>query len=248
LDKASEHPRKNEPMAAVPSSSASSVDLDLERLAGWLGPLASPVRLRLLRFLTQPHYLEEVASHLKLTRQAARKHLDQLVAIGVLEKRSGTRETGPVTEYIINPQALFLIYDEFEKLGTLRRDEPREVLHRTMAEPGRRVAAQPAEGSCFWIVRGLNTGHRAMLQRRTDRRWVIGRDEECDLAVAHDPYASNRHAEVRWDGQRYLLADLRSTNGTHHNWTLLPRGGEVALRHGDLVGVGKTLLLFWGMD
>lgn len=219
-------------------------DQDIEKMASWLRPLASPVRLRLLRFLTRPHYLEEVASHLKVTRQAARKHLDKLVGIGVLEKRSGIRESGPVTEYLINPQALFLIYDEFEKLGSLRGDERQDVLHRTLAEPGKRVVAEPAQGPCFYIVRGLNTGQRLPLAAR-DREWTVGRDTRCDFPIPHDPYASNRHAEVHWDGRQFVLTDLRSTNGTHHNWALLPRGGGVALRHGDVVGVGKTLLLFW---
>ncbi len=220
-------------------------DADLERLAGLLLPLSSPVRLRLLRFLTTPHYLEEVASHLKLTRQAARKHLDKLVAIGVLDRKPGTRDTGPVTEYVINPQALFLVYDEFEKLGSLRRDERSDVMLRTVAEPGVRSPAAGAAGPCMWIVRGLNIGLRAALPPKDGREWVIGRDVRCDLVVAHDPYASNRHAEIRRENGAYVLTDLRSTNGTKHNWALVARGGEVPLRHGDLVGVGKTLLLFW---
>jgi DNA-binding transcriptional ArsR family regulator len=224
-------------------SSQRTEDVDLERMAEWLKPLASPLRLRLLRFLTRPHYLEEVASHLKLTRQAARKHLDKLVAIGVLDRRAGQRDKLPVTEYLINPQALFLIYDEFEKLGSLRRDERDEVLVRTLAEPGRRAPPGPEAGPCLTVVRGLNLGMRSRLPE--DREWTIGRDPRCDLPVTHDPYASNRHAEVRRERGQFVLTDLRSTNGTQHNWGLLARGGEAALRHGDLVGVGKTLLLFW---
>lgn len=217
----------------------------LERLANSLRPLASPVRLRLLRFLTNPHYLEEVASHLMLTRQAARKHLDQLGAIGVIEKRSGVRESGPVTEYVIHPQSIFLIYDEFEKLGSLRRENPPDVMTRTVAGPGQRFAPEPQPGPLLSIVRGFNVGQRFKLQAGTSKTWLIGRDERCDLHFDHDPYASNRHAEIRWEKGRFVLTDLRSTNGTTHNWALLPRGGEVELRHGDLVGIGKSLLLLW---
>jgi DNA-binding transcriptional ArsR family regulator len=235
----------NPELGPVAGSKQVGEALDLERMASWLRPLASPIRLKLLRFLTRPHYLEEVASHLKLSRQAARKHLDKLVAIGVLERKSGVRDTGPVTEYVINPQALFLIYDEFEKLGSLRRNEPQDVMMRTLAEPGKRAAPDARAGPCFWIVRGLNTGQRVTLLKAGGREWLIGRDAPCDLVVQHDPYASNRHAEVRLEAGRYVLTDLRSTNGTTHNWAMLPRGGSVTLRHGDLVGVGKTLLLFW---
>lgn len=236
--------RLDESMQALAARPAVE-DKDVQRMAEWLAPLASPVRLKLLRFLTTPHYLEEVASHLKLTRQAARKHLDKLVAIGVLERKPGVRETGPVTEYLVNPQALFLMYDEFEKLASLRRTEDPDVLSRTMAEAGRRAASQTASGPSLHIVRGLNTGRRLALAPSAGSELVIGRDPQCGLPLVHDPYASNRHAEIRFEEGAFLLTDLRATNGTLHNWELLPRGGEVELHHGDLVGVGRTLLLFW---
>lgn len=218
---------------------------DLERIAALLGPLGSPLRLRLLRFLTRPHYLEEVGSHLKLTRQAARKHLDKLVAIGVLERRPGVRDTGPVTEYVLNPRALFLIYDEFEKLGSLHRQERDAHLVRTLHSDGGTPGASPPAGPSLTIVRGFQAGRRFALMPGRDRLAVLGRDPHCLVPLEHDPYASNKHAELRRDGARYILTDLRSTNGTTHNWATLPRGGEVALRHGDVVGVGKTLMLFW---
>lgn len=219
--------------------------MDLERLAKLLKPLGSPVRLRLLRYLTRPHYLEEVASALRLSRQAARKHLDKLVSIGVLQRQPGVRDSGPVTEYVIHPQALFLIYDEFEKLGSLRPAERDDLMMRTLPEPGRGARSDRARGPCFFVVRGFGMGLHIPLTPQVQQSWVIGRDHRCDLPLPHDPFASNRQAEVSWDNGRFMLSDLRSTNGTEHNWALLPRGGQVALRHGDLVGVGKTLLLFW---
>lgn len=220
-------------------------DRDLDRIAGLLLPLASPVRLKILRYLTTPHYLEEVASHVKLTRQAARKHLDKLVAIGVLARRSATRDTGLVTEYVIDQQALFLVYDEFEKLGTLRRRDARSDLVRTLAGGKGARPRSRGGGPCFWIVRGLDTGERLELGDLTDREWVVGRDPRADLALAHDPYASNRHAMVTHEDGVHRLTDLMSTNGTFHNWERLPRGDGATLAHGDVVGVGKTVLLFW---
>lgn len=222
-----------------------AADAELEALAERLVPLASAPRLKLLRFLTQPHYLEEIASHLGLTRQAARKHLDQLVEIGVLDRKSGVRETGAVTEYIVNPQALFLIYDEFEKLASLRRSEEPETLSRTVAEGGRRSPASPADGPCLTIVRGLDVGRRARLPREGGREWIAGRDPTVDFVLPYDPYASNRHAAIRLERGRYVLTDLRSTNGTFRNFEMLARGGEVEIAHGDLVGLGRTLLVFW---
>jgi DNA-binding transcriptional ArsR family regulator len=219
--------------------------VNYEFLEQAMDALANPVRLRLLAFLTTPHYLEEIASHLKLTRQAARKHLDRMVEIGLLERRAGVRESGPVTEYMLNTQALFLIHDEVGKLGTLRPREPTRVMSRTQVEVEPEESV-PARGPCLIVARGLTPGQRFPLERGPEPRWVIGREPGCQVAMQHDPYASNRHAEVRWSEGGFSLADLGSTNGTQLNWGPLPRGGEAPLRHGDVVGVGRSLLLFWG--
>src|SRR5437667_461454 len=44
----------------------------------------------------------------------------------------------------------------------------------------------------------------------------IGRLSDCDIVVS-DPGASRRHAEIRAEDGRYVLADLGSTNGTKVN-------------------------------
>lgn len=232
-------------VADAPEERRFGEEVDQERMAAWLRPLGNPLRLRLLHYLTRPHYHEEVASHLGLSRNAAQSHLDKLVEIGVLDRRAGVRETGPVTEYVVNPQALFLIYTEFEKLGSLRAERDERGMLRTLPEPGRPAAVAAQAGPAFTVVGGLNRGQRFPLPQAPGREWVAGRDTQCDLVLAHDPYVSNRHAEVRLERGGYVLWDLRSTNGTEHNFASVPRGGSVALRHGDVVGVGKTLLVFW---
>jgi DNA-binding transcriptional ArsR family regulator len=223
-------------------------DVDYAYLELAMRALASPTRLALLGLLTRPHYLEEVAAALKMTRQAVRKHLDQLVAVGILERRPATRESGPVTEYLLNPRALFLIHDEFGKLGALQAREARQDLTRTLQGKPLATVVQPPDvlGPRLLVVRGFATG--AAIPLPVSRGlWSIGRDLRCDVVLDHDPYASNRHAEVRYDkgAQGYVLTDLRSTNGTSHNHSVLPRAGEVLLRDGDLIGVGRTTLLFW---
>jgi hypothetical protein len=69
---------------------------------------------------------------------------------------------------------------------------------------------------------------------------VIGRLPECDIVV-DDPGASREHAEVRFDGQRFVVRDLGSTNGT-----LVNDGpaAERALEDGDRVTIGSTVLEF----
>jgi pSer/pThr/pTyr-binding forkhead associated (FHA) protein len=149
-----------------------------------------------------------------------------------------------VSEYVLNPAALFLVHDEFEKLGRLRRQEPGPPEQtRPSLDPGN--GAPLSTGPSLQVVRGIPTGARHPLGHGPTRTWTIGRDPSCEVVVGHDPYASKRHAEVRWATSGFVLVDLGSTNSTHHNWQALPKGGQVALRHGDIVGVGKTLLVFW---
>jgi hypothetical protein len=73
---------------------------------------------------------------------------------------------------------------------------------------------------------------------------TIGRGRQNDVALAHDEYASARHArfEPRQDG--VWVQDLGSTNGTFLNGTRLERPRR--LTHGDIVRVGETDLRYEG--
>ncbi len=224
---------------------------DMARLAELLWPLANVKRLDILAFLTQPHYLEEVAAHLQVSRQAARKHLDALFAIGVIQRRPAVRGKGAVVEYCVNPRALFLIWQEFEKLGALRPEgaDDRVAYTRIGAEPSDDGPVDappgPPAGPALWVVHGLNTGVQFPLPAHRQQTWLLGRDGRSDVCVDYDPYVSTRHAEVHAQDGHFVLTDLASRNGTRHNGVMLPRGGDVVLRHGDLIAIGRTMFLFW---
>ena len=69
---------------------------------------------------------------------------------------------------------------------------------------------------------------------------MIGRSRECDLRVA-DGNASRRHAEVKQDGDAYVVVDLGSTNGTELNGRRITRE---TLTDGDRITIGATDLVF----
>ncbi|HWN71028.1 MAG TPA: sigma 54-interacting transcriptional regulator [Haliangium sp.] len=56
-------------------------------------------------------------------------------------------------------------------------------------------------------------------------RLVIGRDQLPER-LPPDARMSRTHAEVRWDGQRFLVRDLGSRNGTFADGKPVPSGGE----------------------
>jgi hypothetical protein len=77
--------------------------------------------------------------------------------------------------------------------------------------------------------------------RGTGSRFSIGRDASCDLAIA-DMTVSRRHAELERTPDGWLLADLKSTNGTRVNgWRVR---GKVPVQPGDLVNFGDQQVFF----
>lgn len=71
-------------------------------------------------------------------------------------------------------------------------------------------------------------------------RSVIGRLGGSEVEV-DDPGASRRHAEIRRQGDEYVVVDLGSTNGTLVNDSPIT---EATLEDGDRITIGRTVLEF----
>ncbi len=72
-------------------------------------------------------------------------------------------------------------------------------------------------------------------------RITIGRSARNDLCIP-DPFASRVHAEVRKEGDQYILQDLGSANGTLYNGAAVQ--GAVPLVSGGRIQIGETEILF----
>ncbi len=72
----------------------------------------------------------------------------------------------------------------------------------------------------------------------------IGRSSRCDLVVLH-PEVSRFHARLEWRENAYWIEDLSSTNGTWLNGRRLSPHEPVALRPGDVIGLGPNVLLHY---
>ena len=69
---------------------------------------------------------------------------------------------------------------------------------------------------------------------------LIGRAPNANVVLS-DADVSWRHCHIRRQGDRYVLADLRSSSGTYVNGM---RSAERWLEDRDQIGIGKTVLMF----
>ena len=72
-------------------------------------------------------------------------------------------------------------------------------------------------------------------------RITIGRSARNDLCIP-DPFASRVHAEVRREGDEYLLQDLGSANGTLYNGATVE--GVIHLTAGGRIQIGETEIIY----
>ena len=91
--------------------------------------------------------------------------------------------------------------------------------------------------ACLVVINGTDLGKRYPLTRFST---VIGRSSKTDVQIEEDSISRN-HGMIVNQGDRYLLKDLGSTNGTYVNDRLID---ELDLRDGDLIKIGRTIFKF----
>ena len=211
--------------------------------------LANPIRLAILRELESPKALSAIrvapaqgrAGGRVLARQSVKEHLDRLLAAGLVV---ALRRDGRPTRYVVNRPQVFLAGEALHDFARLR---PGLDLEAPTAQL--RPAAGSSRASAFVLVKGVGEGtcYDVEAPAQGEATWRIGRRREADICLDYDPFASATHAEVQWRDGRHWLTDLpRNRNGTTLNFRPLAKGQPVALAMGDLIGIGRTLLLYRG--
>ncbi len=93
----------------------------------------------------------------------------------------------------------------------------------------------------LFVIQGRDQGVRYELDAHGGALY-LGRDAENRVQL-HDTEVSRRHAEIRRLGEKYLIIDLGSSNGTFVN---NGRIDQKELASGDQVQLGRTVMLFTG--
>lgn len=224
-------------------------------LADTLSALSYPSRIALLRLLQRPRTMTEIelrpggagAGELSpdrpISRQAVRDHVRQLVERGLAMPRRASRSFGETTEYVVNPQRLFVVSEELRALARLRPEV--EVENATIEDV--RPLAATGERPRLLVVGGVEVGRSFPLKGSAGAQWLIGRRPDAAVPVEHDPFASAENTLVRCAEEGFTVEDLPSSrNGTFVNFERLPAGGRASLAHGDVLGVGRSLFVFHG--
>lgn len=218
-------------------------------LVSCLDALASANRLEILRRLRTPRALREIDVHdadsstgAPLARQTVRRHLDTLIESGIVQIREAKREYGETSEFVVNHQRIYALSEEVRALAKLRPSIEPEV----PTAPGGARAPARRQGHALVLVKGLDEGTMYSLDPVDGRTsWDIGRRRGSGVPLDFDPAVSSEHARIQWDGKAHILEDAGSRNGTTHNMRPLAPGQRVLLEHGDIVGVGVSLLVYW---
>jgi ABC-type multidrug transport system ATPase subunit/pSer/pThr/pTyr-binding forkhead associated (FHA) protein/ABC-type multidrug transport system permease subunit len=74
--------------------------------------------------------------------------------------------------------------------------------------------------------------------------WTLGSLPDCDLVVSQ-PAVSGRHCQLSTHGDKYVLEDLNSTNGTFVNGYRLEPGTPVYVSSTDRITLGQSVVMPW---
>jgi Protein of unknown function (DUF3662)/FHA domain len=141
----------------------------------------------------------------------------------------GSRERG--YGLVAQPEVAFDTRDDLKR-GDLVVDA--ELTEATGPAPSEQPVPTAAQGARLVLMDG---GREWTLDRDFS---VIGRLSGSEVEIS-DAGASRRHAEIRRDGDEYVVVDLGSTNGTLVNDSPI---SEYTLQDGDRITIGRTVLEF----
>lgn len=89
------------------------------------------------------------------------------------------------------------------------------------------------------VLSGRQEGRSYLLAHA---RSAVGLDERAEVGLFGDPLIARRHAEIELTPRGYLLRNLNAGGRTRVNGAAV--AGEQALKDGDRVEIGQTLLVF----
>lgn len=100
-----------------------------------------------------------------------------------------------------------------------------------------------AEGKHVTIHLSLGNGDVRHLKLQIREQLIFGRGKTCDVSI-EDERLSRQHFCVKAEQEKYIIADMKSTNGTKLNG--IPLKGRQILKTGDKIRIGQTDIVWMG--
>lgn len=219
-------------------------EIDFERLSTYLKALAHPARLEILwrlripatpgDIVVKPRRRDEgLQQERAMSRQSIMEHIEHLETIGVVNR---VPEEGG---YVTSAQHLFAIVEDMRALSAIETSMRVDV-DSTMQQAGPQATAWPA-GSKLVLVAGPWQGRAFPLSG--DGPWTLGRSSTQSVALTYDPFASGENARLVKEGASVMVDAVHGArNPPHINFS--PVTGPRVLRPGDILGIGRSLLVY----
>ena len=223
-------------------------------LSEYLEALSHPSRLKIVASVeSHPRDIRGIAAEIGTSYENTKKHVDRLVAIGVLRKTAGvgqetSRGVHPVWEYSLVPGGLESV---LRNLSVIARAQPSDPVVAGKIASLREGFAQDLAGhsGMVIVIGGPDDGTVIPL---TGDRIRVGRDDPRadshdipDRRIALSPAYSSvtrlsrPHAWLFHVGGRWMIEDGGSTGGSRVNGRPLSPGQKYPLSDSDLIELGK---------
>jgi DNA-binding transcriptional ArsR family regulator len=237
-------------MAGKETVSISSDPAFLQELSEYLEVLSNPVRLKILKVIEkEPKEISEIASRIDTSYANTKKHIDQLVHIGLVRKEAGFgRETvkgiHPVWKFSLAEGSLSLLIKNLGVFSRINIPIGYGEIQGTLESV--RAAVLRESGTDFpalHLVEGKGAGRTFLLK---SDRVQIGRMDpdapklgEGDIALPVEYVSVTRitkpHAIVTRAGTGWQIEDRGSSGGTYLNAELISPMHKTPLRNGDII-------------
>ena len=238
-------------MAKKETVSISTDPVFLKELSEYLDVLSNPVRLKILKVIEkEPKEISEIASRIETSYANTKKHLDQLVVIGLVKKEAGFgRETAkgihPVWKFSLIEGGLETLIRNIGVFSSINIPMGYGDIQARLEPVRKAILKETGENyPAFHLLEGSVAGHTFLLKKD---RILIGRydsdspsvSNEGDIVLPEDYVTVTRisrpHAILARSGNEWYIEDRGSSGGTYINSERIEPMHRNTLRNGDII-------------
>jgi hypothetical protein len=223
----------------------------LTTMSEYLTSLAHPDRFRILKYIEhEPKEIPDIAGHLGLSEYDLKKHLDSLVAAGLVIREAGLGPESAHGIYLVwkysvtagGLESLIRNIGLFSSITGLSQQP--EIAARLNAARSAFLGTSDVTGPVLYHIEGIGKCHAYTLKKD---RILMGRcdpdqpsrNPEGDIELDGDYRAVTRitrpHAIIIKSGVGWKIEDVDSTGGTYINSVRIPSHQPSVLSNGDIL-------------